>query len=212
MLNYKGFTLIELLITITILSIMMAIVFGGLRVGVKAWEKGEKKINSRQRVRVVLDLISQQLKSTRRYYVKEEGEKYILFTGDNKSLKFVSNLSLVPDNISGLAYANYLVKKGSDEKKEDLIFYEQGGPLINAGNEKFDTIDEESFINLFSEIRNLEFEYLKQSDDNENYEWQQSWDAQEERSLPKAIKIEFKEADQENCITVIIPILLETAK
>jgi general secretion pathway protein J len=191
---------------------IIAIVFGGLRVGVRAWERGEKDIDSRQRIRVILELINHQIKSTHLYFAREKGQKYILFKGDNKSLRFVSNISLIPGNERLLTYVNLVVKKSPDGKKEGLIFCEKKGPLVNTGYEEFDNIDDKSFYNLFHEISSLEFEYLGKSENEEYYEWQQSWDAKEERSLPRAVKIVLNEKDKEGDITVIVPILLEIYK
>ncbi|HEX7533874.1 MAG TPA: prepilin-type N-terminal cleavage/methylation domain-containing protein [Syntrophales bacterium] len=37
----RGFTLLELLIALTITAMIVAIIFGALRIGIRAWEKGE---------------------------------------------------------------------------------------------------------------------------------------------------------------------------
>jgi len=44
-----GFTLLELLISMTILAMIVVIIFGAFRVGIRAWEKGEKDLGVRQR-------------------------------------------------------------------------------------------------------------------------------------------------------------------
>lgn len=176
--------------------------------GIKAWEKGENDIDRRQRTRIVLDLLVRQLKSIHRYHATVEGEKYILFKGDDKSLKFVSNISLLPGCRSGLTYVNYLVRKDSDYKKEDLIFSETKTPIMNMEEEPTG-IDEESSFYLFPEIHSLGFEYLKRSEDEKDFQWQSTFDAKEEGSLPEAVKIELKEPGDEDAITVIAPILIE---
>ena len=40
----KGFTLIELIIAITIVSMIMAIILGGMRLSIRAWEVGEGRV------------------------------------------------------------------------------------------------------------------------------------------------------------------------
>ena len=62
--NSRGFTLLELLISLTIVALIVVIIFGALRIGIRAWEKGEKDVDVRQRQRIVLDLIKRQLAST----------------------------------------------------------------------------------------------------------------------------------------------------
>ncbi|HNT58060.1 MAG TPA: prepilin-type N-terminal cleavage/methylation domain-containing protein, partial [Syntrophales bacterium] len=59
----RGFTLLELLISLTLLSVIAVLVFGALRLGVRAWEKGEATIETRQRERIVMDLLQRQMAS-----------------------------------------------------------------------------------------------------------------------------------------------------
>ena len=91
----SGFTLLELLISLTILAVIVVIVFGALRVGVRAWEKGEKDIDARQRHRIVLDLFKRQLTSISLKKVRNAGKQPFLLKGDNTFLEFISNVSLV---------------------------------------------------------------------------------------------------------------------
>ena len=39
----KGFTLLELMLSLAIMGLVLLIIFGALRVGTRAWEKGEKE-------------------------------------------------------------------------------------------------------------------------------------------------------------------------
>ena len=57
----RGFTLIELVLALSILAIMVTILFGGLRVGLRAWERGEAKASSLQRSRSVTQLLEEAL-------------------------------------------------------------------------------------------------------------------------------------------------------
>ncbi|MGA1867000.1 MAG: type II secretion system protein J [bacterium] len=61
--NENGFTLLELLISISILAMILAIIMGAMRLGSKAWDSGERRIEKYQRVRVVYDLISEDIRS-----------------------------------------------------------------------------------------------------------------------------------------------------
>ncbi|HOO91604.1 MAG TPA: prepilin-type N-terminal cleavage/methylation domain-containing protein, partial [Syntrophales bacterium] len=88
----RGFTLLELLISLTILSLVTVLIFGAFRMGIRAWEKGERNIDGRQRERIVLDLIKRQLSSIPVDVVK--GDKALVLKGDGKSLEFVSDIHL----------------------------------------------------------------------------------------------------------------------
>ncbi len=46
----------------TILSMIAVLAFGALRLGVRSWEKGEKTVETKQRVRIVLNLLQRQFR------------------------------------------------------------------------------------------------------------------------------------------------------
>src|SRR3989337_1653647 len=56
-----GFTLLDLIISITIIGIMVLIIAGATRLGFRSVDAGEKKIESLERMRSSLSLISSQI-------------------------------------------------------------------------------------------------------------------------------------------------------
>lgn len=207
--NKNGFTLIELLITITIFAVSIAIVFGGLRVGVRAWEKGEADIDLRQRNRIVLDLLKRQIKSTYLFNVEEDGETSILFKGENKSLEFVSGISLNPGSRKGLVHVKYSVQDNRKTEKKELQFFEDVNPLLAQDSE----IDEEAeFKTLLPEIEELAFEYFGSLEDDEAGAWHPEWDAEQTEALPAAVKLILKTGPKTEAITVIASVSSEAVK
>ena len=71
-----GFTLLELLISLTIIGLILVIVFGALRIGARAWEKGERDVETHQIQRIVLDNMKRQIASTCLREIMSEDEKY----------------------------------------------------------------------------------------------------------------------------------------
>src|SRR3989338_6201961 len=67
-----GFTLIELIIAITIVSMIMAIILGGMRLSIRAWEVGEGRVEVYQTGRVILERMSQEIKSIYPYRYEKE--------------------------------------------------------------------------------------------------------------------------------------------
>ena len=207
--NKNGFTLIELLITITIFAVSIAIVFGGLRVGVRAWEKGEADIDLRQRNRIVLDLLKRQIKSTYLFNVRKDGETSILFKGENKSLEFVSGISLNPGSQKGLVHVKYSVQDNRKTEKKELQFFEDVNPLLAQDSE----IDEEAeFKTLLPEIEELAFEYFGSLEDDEAGAWHPEWDAEQTEALPAAVKLILKTGPKTEAITVIASVSSEAVK
>jgi general secretion pathway protein J len=196
----KGFTLLELLIALTIVAVIVVITFGALRIGIRAWEKGEKDVDIRQRQRIVLDLIKRQLASTCVSDVWGRDQQRVSLKGDNKSIAFVSHIPMAPGNRFGLVYVQYAVKQEKQGDKEHLTFYEKNIALPDkgAGNP-----DEGDFSELLPGMKSIVFEYLKNRPGEEVSLWQKSWDPAVDKGVPRAVRVKFDENDEKTPIYVI---------
>jgi len=190
----KGFTLIELLISLTIVAMIVAVVFGGLRVGIRAWEKGERNVERNQRERASLDLMKRQLASL--YIPKKPKNKGAIkaaqpffLKGEQKRLTFLSSLAMIPGNDFGTVYAVYSVKPA--EQGEKLVVYEKNTSLLKGKL----NMPENDFYDLIPQAGSIEFDYLK-----EGTNWLSSWDSE---TPPAAIRIVFKESPESAPIRVI---------
>ena len=105
----EGFTLIEVIVTLTVLSFILLIIFGAFRLGLSAWERGESIKEEYQKVRIITQLISQQIKSIVPYKIKTQKTEgnYLAFEGKAHSLKFVSALPIKAKQPEGFVYAIY---------------------------------------------------------------------------------------------------------
>jgi general secretion pathway protein J len=198
----RGFTLLELLISLTIVALIVVIIFGALRIGIRAWEKGEKDVDIRQRQRIVLDLIKRQLASTCMSVVWERDQPRVSLKGDSKSIEFVSHIPMTPGNRFGLVYVQYAIKREKEGNKEHLIFYERNialpGKKTGAGNP-----DEGDFSELLSGMKSIVFEYLKDRPGEEASIWQKSWDPAVDKGVPRAVRVTLEENDEKAPIYVI---------
>ena len=204
----KGFTLLELLISLTILGVIVVIIFGAFRIGVRAWEKGEKDVESRQRQRIVLDLIKRQLASICLREVKDANQQALLLKGDNKSIEFVSYIPMVPGNQFGTVYVKYMVKPEDGGEREKLVFWEKNIVLLNKETDMND-LHEDDFFELFPRVQSIVFEYLKGRTDEETWQWQQTWDQTIDEGFPRAIRVILMEDIERAPIYVIARIELE---
>ena len=59
----SGFTLLELLISVTILAIILTIIMGAMRLASRAFDVGDKRIDKYQRIRVMYDFITEDIRS-----------------------------------------------------------------------------------------------------------------------------------------------------
>ena len=165
----QGFTLLELIIALTILTLVTLIVASGLRIAIKAWDKGEFETEETQRLRILSGMFSYQLKSAYPYKIKTEDGENIVFMGTKNSLLFVTTVA--DREMGGLKWVKYTYKEGN-------LFYNEG---ILPDKELEKTTEDDGEI-IDTEINKMEFEYLDQEG-----EWKDSWE--DEESLPQAVRV-----------------------
>jgi general secretion pathway protein J len=210
-----GFTLLELMISLTIVSLIVLIIFGCFRVGIRAWVKGEEDVDVRQRLRIVMELMKHQLASASLYAAtksngkEKERDRFRGFRGSDKSLEFVSRISLIPGNELGPSYVKYVVEPEPAKERECLKLYEKKVVFIKPG-EDFKEPLENDFFTILSGAREIKIEYLKGVTDVA-FEWQSVWDPDIDKGLPLAVRItvDIEDGEESAPVSVLARILNE---
>ena len=200
----QGFTLLELLISLSIMTVVVTIIFGGLKVGVRAWEKGETLVDSQQRLRVVPELVRKQIASLTMPEVFKKNNRWIFFQGDHKSMDFFSNISLYPESEAGIVLVRYLVSEEEDGKKK-LAFYENDINRFDPA--ELAEIDETVYLDLLSGYSNISFAFLAaRKDEYEVVEWLPVWSPEEMNGVPRAVRVTFQNDRGKQPVVVVVPI------
>ena len=207
-----GFTLLELLISLTIVAVIVVLVFSALRIGVRAWEKGEENVENRQRYRIVLNLMRQQLAAVCLSASGTGENRSVLFKGDDAFLEFISRKSVIPGSPAGMVYVRYQTEFHKDTVHVSL--YEKNTVLLkNAADMAVPNPDD--YHELIRDMADFGFEYLKVSVDDKSgetkMEWQTAWDLEKDKGLPFAVRIRFRSEKSSAGVYVIVPIRGETA-
>lgn len=202
----SGFTLLELLVAFTILSLLLLVIAGALRLGTASWEKGEDMAQRYQRGRAALHLLSQQLKSVYPYKVKSKQAEpdYFAFQGTTDSLQFVSSFSLRSKRPEGLVLVSYKIEDGASGKV--LKVHER-----RVLNKDFmeDPPKDEDFMALLEGLSGIRFEYFKDGEEEESPgEWVEVWDGKEETELPRQIKVSLQWKEKKDDTEVVLPALV----
>jgi len=88
----RGFTLLELLIALTLLGMMLVLLFGGLRLGMRSWDSVQQKVDSLNSVRSVEGFLRNELGRAYPYRWKTTTAPSFAFVGERNKISFVAPL------------------------------------------------------------------------------------------------------------------------
>jgi len=203
----KGFTLLELLLSMTIVGLILMIIMGGFRIGIRAWEKGENEIDIHQRQQVVISLVKKQLASIYWKPIETEDSDPYYFRGDSASLECVSGFSLIPGN-SGPVYVSYRI--GSSDGDDEKFLEVSENKIIGAAISNMFSLDDMIFHKLVGDAYNIGFQYLNPTpEDSDEPQWEDEWDSENVDSMPTAIRLILQLRKKNAPITMIARINAE---
>jgi prepilin-type N-terminal cleavage/methylation domain-containing protein len=186
----RGFTLLELILSIGILSIVLVTIYATLSMGSRTWEKGERDIEKIQRERVVMNLLSREIKSAFPYKVTpselDDHKEFYAFDGKKESISFVSGVPLRGER-GGLSWLTFWV-----EEDLGLVVIERDALRADIFDER-DSLDKDDMEVLDQRVTDIQFEYYQLKDGKTegegDGEWEEKWDAEKEGTLPHAVKV-----------------------
>ena len=176
----RGFTLIELVLALTIVAVMLTILFGGLRVSLRAWQRGEERAETLQHARSETQLLEQALSGIypfRGKLEKDSAEVIIFFRGEARRLSFVTVSPPVPFP-APIAFTAVTLSMDAG-RSPGLAIREKVLPNFSPFEEVTPTLVDPT-------ITAVRFRYLRDADAGS---WEESWDAGEERTLPQAVEV-----------------------
>ena len=186
----SGFTLLELLVSLTILAIVASLIFGSLKVGIGAWERGERDIDANQRLRAVAELVKAQIASIyaeKKLKLADNTEFFV--RGDSKSLEFSSVAPILPQSNGRPVYVKYRVVPDEETGVDQLFLRELDLALLNPKETEKKEDLKSDYTLLISSAKDISFEYLSPSQAEEGREWVKEWKEDKKNILPVAIRL-----------------------
>lgn len=191
-----GFTLVELLVALTILSLVIGLIFGSLRLGVKMADSVESQVARSQRVHLVQRMLRRQLQQALPLEKAGAGESgRIDFEAGRERIEFVAPMT-AGTSYSGLYRMSIKVEDDFDRShghRKLILSYEL---LIPDDDARF-AEQEPQEVTILDDFLDAEFAYLDNSGRGADH-WQDNWTDQS--SLPGLIRLRIRHADTEGFI------------
>lgn len=187
----KGFTLLELLVSFALIGIIAAIIAGALKSGLDAVDKGDRKIESLERLRSSAHIISSQLQSQLPLtFLDDDGKRKFYFSGNRETLDFPTTYSIWK-GLRGYVHVQYTINTDENDRR-----YVTASERMIGSDHTIDTL-------LFTELDDAYFEYFFRDPLNEeDTDWVQEWEDQD--TIPEKIKVQV--TYNSKAISLLIPI------
>jgi len=188
---HKGFTLVELLLAITLLSILLALAYGGLHAAIQATDRGQVILEESGRLRMAHQFVRKQLNQVIPLaFNQQEGEALDVetaevFLGSAQSIRFVGPMP------------GYLGFGGPQVQQLTVAAGENGLELVleHALVQGFEEslLTERDPILLIDRIAAASFSFQGRDEEGELLPWTSIWADPALLPVAIALEIEFEE-------------------
>lgn len=181
----SGFTLVELLLAITLMSILLALTYTGLRAATRSSEQGEKLLAAGGELRASHQFIRRQLNQMLPlpFAVSDDAaELRVVFEGDARSIKYVAPMP------------GYLGTGGPQVQMVEIVNGDDGESLVQFSHALLQGFEEEFLYDrepviLLDGVDSAGFEFLGRDEEGELAGWTTSWDQPDK--LPVAVRLDL---------------------
>lgn len=157
-LKARGFTLLEMLIACSLLSVMLVLIFAGLRLCANTWQAADTRLNRINQLASCYQFLQQHLSTAlplSNAQLKQTGSvtEPLVFRGEAQSLRFAS--------MTRLGLKVFVLKKQQDQ-------------LMVSVNDFFAKQDQHEDLVLLSHVQGVKLSYFAQDALNQGH-WQDDW-------------------------------------
>ena len=180
----SGFTLVEILLALSLMSMLLALAYGGLRASTRAADKGQTVLEDSSRIRMAHQFVHKRLNQAipLAYAESEDGTLRTVFEGQAGKIRYVAPMP------------GYLGFGGPQVQELELVPSDKGQALV-LSHALLQGFQEENLylrppIVLVDNIASGEFSFLGRDEDGELTTWLSTWD--DIGSMPESISLEVE--------------------
>jgi general secretion pathway protein J len=181
----RGFTLLETVIALTLLAVMLSLLFGGLRAGLRAWDAGSERGDRADQVLLTASFLRKELAAAFPWRFKDPLVVKLAFSGERDALRFVS---MRPADIGGggLAFVSFAFEPGQGTDGGRLVMRRV---LAASEATDFSSLDRADRYPLLDGVSAVRFSYYGAENDQTPPTWSEKWDFTQR--MPSHVRIEL---------------------
>ena len=185
--SQAGFTLLELLIAMTLMSMVLVLLYGGLRIATQGWDVGEQRAERLNEISLVQDFIRRQLHQSLTLFSddKKRGE-VVVFTGEPERISVIAPL-LAYLGLGGLYVLDLSFSREGEAGQLRMRWYPYRPTQPEKGDEGSETV-------LLENVDALQWAYFGAEQDDKIPSWHERW--QSTRQRPTLVRLSLRLAGE----------------
>ena len=176
--DQRGFTLLELLLALALVGALVVIAFGGVRIALASWRQGEDRAEGYQHLRGIALTLARTVSGAYPYNAPrgDTPANVLLFGGSASRLELVTQAAPYPAPVP-IAFTAVVIEIGTTGEQRGLLIRQRFLPNRNPFTDAVVAFNDPT-------LTELAFSYL-----DDGGAWQDTWDVETQKRLPKAIRI-----------------------
>lgn len=185
--RHDGFTLVEMLLAMTLMSMLLALAYGGLRASTRATEKGQQILEDSSRIRMAHQFVRKQINQLMplAFDQNEDGSERVVFLGNSRSIRYVAPMP------GYLGWGGPQVQELYFEEGEEGLELVLSHTLLQGFDEQY--LFEAEPIFLLGDVQDARFSFLGRDENGELTSWAPSWDQVDVLPAAISLEVEFNE-------------------
>ncbi|MFZ1547994.1 MAG: prepilin-type N-terminal cleavage/methylation domain-containing protein [Candidatus Nitrotoga sp.] len=182
-----GFTLLELLIAMSLLGFILALLYGGMRLGSRSWDAGEIRTENSTHLALLQGFLRRELSQITPFHWKKKIDMNLAFIGQPDSIKLVAPIA-VRLGTGGLFLIS--LELAQDNDVGQLVMRRA---IPEAGSVDFTALENAEKIVLADHVEELSFAYFGAETKDAEPQWQDQWgNLDSQQHLPYLIRVRVK--------------------